>query len=213
MRENAQNSFQQADIEGAKSAFRYWQSTKYETIDEYLLRKRKVELNCLVNRVIESELTEKDKNLVKLHWYEGKNVTETAKVLGLERSAVSRRLDKINEIIYDKLKYAIEYRYGKDYSSSVKMIIKNKDALCLISEDFESPAGRIKNLRQRQGFSLEETEIMTGIGKKKLESIENGERELSVSDIIRFATAFKTSGDYIIFGKKEGGAANGFIHQ
>ncbi len=213
MREQMQNSFQQTDIEGAKTAFRHWHSTKCETVDEYLIRKRKIELNCLVNRVIEAELSALDKELVSLHWHQGKNITETAKILGIDRSNVSRRLDKINDIIYDKLKYAIEYRYGKDYSSSVKMIIKNKDALCLIAEDFDSPAGRIRYLRQSQGLSLEETKAMTGIGTKRIEAIESGERELSVSDIIRFATAFKTSGDYIIFGKKEGGAANGFIHQ
>ena len=213
MKEQTHNSFYQADIEGAKTAFRHWQSTQNETIDEYLLRKRKIELNCLVNKVIEAELTDKDKEIVNLHWYQGKSINEAAEVLGIDRSNVSRRLDKINNIIYDKLKYAIAYRYGKDYSSSVRMIIKNKDALCLIAEDFDSPAKRIKNLRKSQGFSLEDTKAMTGIGIKRIEAIESGERELSVSDIIRFATAFKTSGDYIIFGKKEGGAANGFIYQ
>ena len=213
MREHTQNSFHKTDIEGAKTAFRHWQSTQNETIDEYLLRKRKIELNCLVKKVIEEELSDTDKEIVSLHWYQGKSITEAASIMGIDRSNVSRRLDKINDIIYDKLKYAIEYRYGKDYSSSVKMIIKNKDALCLITEDFDSPAGRIRNLRQSQGFSLEDTKAMTGLGTKCIEAIESGERELSVSDIIRFATAFKTSGDYIIFGKKEGGAANGFIHQ
>lgn len=213
MREKTQNSFQPADLEGAKTAFREWQSTQYETVDEYLLRKRKIELNCLVNRVIESELSDKDREIVNLHWFRGLSVTETAKIMSLDHSTVSRRLEKINDIIYDKLKYAVEYRYGKDYSAHIKIIIKNKDALCLLSEDFDTPCQRIKNIRQRQGISLEDAQTMTGLGIRKLEELEKGKREMTLSDIIRIATAFKVSGDYIIFGKKEGGAAGEFIHQ
>lgn len=213
MREQRYNSFERCDLEYAKTAFMNWQSTQAETIDEYLLRKRKIELSCLVKKVIETELSEKDRVIVNLHWYQGKNITDTAYSSGLDRSTVSRRLDKINDIIYDKLKYAMEYRYGKDYSASVKMIIKNKDALCLMSDDFNSPPRRIKGLRENQGLTHEEVETMTGISAKRLRAIESGKEEISVNDIIRIATAFKTSGDYIIFGKKEGGTAIEHIHQ
>lgn len=213
MREKNANSFSAADVDNAALAFSLWQGTQHETIDEYLLRKRKIELICLVKKVIKNELDEKDREIVDLHWYNGKNITDTAKVLGIDRSSVSRRLDKINDIIYDKLKYAMEYRYGKDYSSSVKMIIKNKDALCLVSEDLSSPCKRIRHLRLTQGFTLEDAQSMTGIDAHKLDDIEKGKREISVKDIIRIATAFKTSGDYIIFGSDKGGTAYGFINQ
>ena len=121
MRENDNNSFNKSDYENAQLAFSLWQSKQQETIDEYLMRKRKIELNCLVRQVIENELCAIDKTIVQLHWYRGKTVNETAEAIGIDRSNISRRLDKINDIIYDKLKYAIQYRYGKDYSSSVKV--------------------------------------------------------------------------------------------
>ena len=213
MREKTANSFCTADAENAALAFSLWQGTQQESVDEYLLRKRKVELISLVRQVIKNELSDKDREIVTLHWYKGKSITDTAKVLGIDRSSVSRRLDKINDIIYDKLKYAIEYRYGRDYSASVKMIIKNKDALCLVSEDLSSPCSRIKHLRQTQGFTLEDVQAMTGIDAVKFDEIEKGKREISVRDIIKIATAFRTSGDYIIFGTSKGGAANGFINQ
>ena len=213
MREKTASSFCTADAENADLAFSLWQGTQHETVDEYLLRKRKVELTCLVKKVISNELSDKDREIVNLHWYKGKSITHTAKVLGIDRSSVSRRLDKINDIIYDKLKYAMEYRYGKDYSASVKMIIKNKDALSIVSEDLSAPGERIRNLRQTQGFSLKDAEDMTGIGAEKFDAIEKGTKDISVNDVIRIATAFRTSGDYIIFGTKRGGAANGFINQ
>lgn len=211
MREN-NNSFSQADYENAQLAFSLWQGTQQETIDEYMMRKRKIELHNLVRQVIENELTDIDKTIVQLHWFKDKSINEVAEYVSLDRSNVSRRLDKINDIIYDKLKYALQYRYGKDYSASARVIIKNKDALCLVSDTEDTVAQRIKNLRLRQGMTLKDTQDMTGIRESRLQDIENDKCQATAEDIRLIATAFKTSGDYIIFGKKKGDFANGFIN-
>lgn len=200
MKDKRTNSFSLSDMDNAAFVYNNWQGTRSESIDEYLLRKRKIELNCLLKKIISNELNDKDKEIVNFHWFEGRTISETAKILNVDRSTISRRLEKINEIIYDKMKYAIEYRYGKDYSSSVAVIIKNKDALCLINEKEDSPARRIKNLRIRQGFTLDDTGAMTGITPKRIEAIENESTDISVNDIRRFATAFRTTADYIVFG-------------
>ena len=120
------NSFSKADIESAHLAFSMWQGTQQETVDEYVMRKRKIELNCLVKEVIENELSENEQTIVKQYWYEGKTLCEIGEIMGVSHTSISRKLSKINDIIYDKLKYAIQYRYGKDYSRAVKVIIKNK---------------------------------------------------------------------------------------
>ena len=201
MSEFSDNSFSQADVESAHLAFSLWQGTQHETVDEYIMRKRKIELNCLVNEVIENELTDDEKTLVHMHWYEEKSHYDISKALGVSPSTITRKFEKINNIIYDKLKYAIQYRYGKDYSQAVKVIIKNKDGLCLMSAQNTSPAQRIKDLRIRQGLSLADTQAMTGIGVGKLERIEKGEQDILVKDVSRIATAFRVSCDYIISGK------------
>ena len=200
MKDKRTNSFSLSDIDNAAYAYNNWQGTRSESIDEYLMRKRKIELNCLLKKIIANELNDKDKEIVKFHWFEGLSISETAKILNVDRSTISRRLDKINDIIYDKMKYAVEYRYGKDYSSSVAVIIKNKDALCLINEKNDSPGRRIRNLRIRQGFTLEDTGAMTGIAPKRIKAIENEIEEISANDIKRIATAFRTTADYIVFG-------------
>ena len=212
MSDNYENSFYKSDYENAKEAFSKWQSKQHETIDDYLMRKRKVELLSLVREVIENELEETDKDIVRFHWYLGKSITETAELTGSNRSSVSRRLDKINDIIYEKLKYALHYRYGKDFSASARLIIKNKDALCILQENEETVAQRIKLLRIRQGMTIRDSKEMTGISISRLEAIEENRCQPTAEDIRLIATAFKTSGDYIIFGKKKGDFANGFIN-
>ena len=212
MREN-NNSFSQADYENAQLAFSLWQGTQQETIDEYMMRKRKIELHNLVRQVIENELTDTDKTIVQLHWFKEKSINEVAQQIGLDRSNISRRLDKINDIIYDKLKYALQYRYGKDYSQSARVIIKNKDAFCVLPGKEDTLNHRIKNLRLSQGMTLKDTQDMTGIREARLQDIEKGKCQATAEDIRLIATAFKTSGDYIIFGKKKGDFANGFNYQ
>lgn len=201
MSEFSDNSFSQADIESAHLAFSLWQGTQHETVDEYVLRKRKIELNCLVNEVIDNELTDEEKTLVHMHWFEERSHYDISKMLGVSPSTITRKFDKINSIIYDKLKYAIQYRYGKDYSRAVKVIIKNKDGLYLLSAQKDTPAQRIRNLRMNQGLTLKDTESMTGISADKLDCIEKGERDILIKDVSRIATAFKVSCDYIISGK------------
>ena len=204
------NTFYKSDYENAQLAFSLWQGKQHETLDEYMLRKRKIELNCLVREVIENELSDTDKIIVQLHWYDNKTINQIAEIIGIDRSNVSRRLDKINGIIYDKLKYALQYRYGKDYSASVRVIIKNKDALFVVSGSQNSIEERIRNLRLTQCMSIKDASDMTGISEKHLRDIENCTVKATAEDVRLIATAFKTSGDYIIFGKKKGDFSNGY---
>lgn len=194
-------SFDRIDIETAKGQYDRWAAKKCETLDEFLLRKRKIELNNLVKKVIENELSETEKEIVKLHWYENKNITETAEALGINKATVSKKLDKINDKIYEKLKYAIEYRFGRDYLPQSAVIIKSKDPFIHSIEPI-STAKRIRHLRASQAMSLHDVSEMTNISIHRLERIENAEADATASDLAKIAIAFRTSTDYIVFGNE-----------
>ncbi len=195
-------SFEKIDLETARMQYESWATKQQETLDEFLLRKRKIELNCLVKKVIENELSDTDKLIVRLHWYEGKSLTQTAVVLKMSKSTVSKHLDKINNTIFDKLKYAIEYRYGNDYSHKAKIIIKDRDALCCFITP-ESSGERIKSLRLSQAMTIKDVSEMTGISAQTLELIESGKKQATAVHIGKIATAFKTDCNFIILGEKE----------
>lgn len=195
------NSFTKEEQIFAGEAFAAWQSKTYESVDEYILRQRKCELNALVNKVIEAELSPSDKMLVDLHWFQGLSKSEIARKLSLEPSTVGRRLNKISDIIYDKLKYALEFRYGSPYTRKIKLVLKSKDAFFTYSEP-EALAARIKQLRMKQGFSVTDVSEMTGISEKNLKEIEEKGRELSATEIKKLSVFFNTTADYIIFGSR-----------
>lgn len=197
----SKNSFTQADYMLAKEAYQKWEGKKYESVDEYILRKRKIELNNLVNTVIENELSDEDKLIVKLHWYDGLSTTKIAAIIGADRTTIFRRLEKINSIIYEKLKYAIEYRYGRDYSRQAKIIIKNADGLhCFISP--QEIGERLRDLRARQCLSQAEVGALTGILPERISELEKCGSKMTAAELKRISKLFQTTSDYIIFGKQ-----------
>lgn len=194
-----ETSFTAVDYLTAQQEYSAWAAKQAESLDEYILRKRKIELNCLVNKVIENELCERDKQIVILHWYRQKSVTEIARELNTTKSAISRRIDKITDIIYDKLKYAIEYRYGSDFSAGVKTLVKGSQGLFYFYPAAEA-GERIRKVRQEHCLSLSDLEDMTGLDQRLINEIERGETQATLTQLIKLAVALNISCDYIIFG-------------
>lgn len=183
-----------------KEAFQKWQSKQHECISEYTLRKRKAELRALVRKVIKDDLEPQQQLLVKLHWYDGASVSQIALQTGLSKSTVSRKLDNINNIVYDKLKYAIEYRYGSRFSEDAKVIIKNADRI-MYCERPTDVSQRLKALRKKQCLSIEQLSALTGISPKKLDQCEKNESTVTVGQVVSLAKFYGVSCDYILTGK------------
>lgn len=193
------NSFSNEEYLLAQEAFSNWQTKTYEKVEDYILRQRKSELNELVNKVIKNELSSTERLLVELHWYQHLSKSEIAKRLAIDPSTVTRKLNKISDIIYEKLKYALEYRYGGGFTEKARLIIKNKDALFSYQEP-EILSERVRRLRQEQILTEKEVSELTGISESRLKEIENAGREMTVTEAKKLAIFYKTSADYIIFG-------------
>lgn len=198
---NSDNSFTLQEKSDAHEAFSLWQGKTNETVDEYTLRKRKAELYALVRRVIKNELDSRQQEIVRLHWYEGKSLSEIAVILDLNKTTVCRIDKKINEIIYDKLKYALEYRFGKEFSDTAPLVIKdNLTACCPI--DGESIAHRLRNLRLRQNLDTAAVARATGIKQSRIELIESQGEQATAEELSRLTRLLGTTSDYIIFGRR-----------
>ena len=200
------NSFTSSDYINAKESFIRWKGNINESVDSYVLRQRKAELRELVKRVVKNELSDYDRLIVTLRWYENYSVVEIARKPGVDRSTVNRHLEKINTIIYDKLKYAIEYRYGRGYSDASEIIIKSDEAFSCVVKSNEV-SDRLLYLREKQFFSLEDVSSMTGIGKERLSELEEYGSKMTMTELKKLCTFYRCSSDYLLFGKLEGGAA------
>lgn len=193
-------SFEISDYLMARDVFIRWQAKENEEMEDWLIRQRKEELYALVRRVIKNEFSKEDRLLINLKWYKGLSAEEISRKMGISRAAVYRRLDKINDTLYEKLKYAMEYRFGIKERTPVVAVLSDMKSR---GEDAESVsvAGRIRSLRVSAHITPEELSRYTGINVKRIHCFENYAGDLSSGELIKLSSFYKVSSDYILFGK------------
>ena len=196
------NSFTKYDYLKAHEALSLWQAEECQDVEDYLLRERKAELCRLVRKVVKNELDERDRLLVSLHWYKGKSKQEIAELVGVDRSTVFRRFEKINDVIYEKLKYALEYRYGDDFSKKAMLLVKKDVSSSGKLHELESIGERLLRLRESQFLSRDEVAALTGISISRLKTIEKSGKEITMCELKKLSSFFRVTSDYIIFGKE-----------
>lgn len=193
-------SFEIADLLSAGQVFSRWQAEQAQDVEDYLMRQRKAELNALVKKVIENELSESNKMLVKLRWDKEYSLEKIAQIFEIDTSTVHRRLEKITDDLYEKLKYALEYRFGKS-GRAASVLIKSEIQNNLIENNLTSCSARLRALRKDNHLSLQDVSQCTGICEKRLIKIESGKPGLELEELVKLASFFKVSTDYLIFGK------------
>lgn len=201
-RSELSNSFTKYDYLKAREALSIWQAGECQDVEDYVLRERKAELCRLVRKVIKNELDDRDRLLVSLCWYKGKSKQEVAELIGVDRSTVFRRFEKINDIIYEKLKYALEYRYGDDFSKKAMLLVKKDVSSNARLYELESIGERLLRLREEQFLSRDEVSALTGISVSRLKTIEKSGKEITMCELKKLSSFFRVTSDYIIFGKE-----------
>ncbi len=182
-----------------KKAFAEWQAKMHSNRNDLLFEKRKAELNRLVRRVINEELDEFDRKIIELHWYKGLSKSEIAEKMGIDRSTVHRHFTAINEIIYEKLKYAVELIYQD--GRSPKKILKEKSSEALCSHiNSDEISKRLKALREEKFMSVESLSEKTGISDTRIMATELRGGLLTMAELKKLTDFYKVSCNYIIFG-------------
>ena len=193
-------SFEISDYLMARDVFISWQAKENEELEDWLIRQRKEELYALVRRVIRNEFSKEDKLIIDLKWYKGLSADEISKKTGISRAGVYRRIDKINDVLYEKLKYAMEYRFGiKERTPVVTVLCDMKNRA--EGETSVSVAVRLKSLRFGQHISLEDLSRCTGISEARLMNLEKYAGDLTSKELIKLSSFYKVSSDFILFGK------------
>lgn len=89
-------------------SFRVWQNAQIEVED---IESEK--FTNLVRKVIQKELTDDERELIRLYYYKGLSSVKIADIVGVDSSTVRRRLYKVHQKLYNFLKYAAELYFGR----------------------------------------------------------------------------------------------------
>lgn len=187
------------EYENHKQTYQNWQAKRLAQFDEMNLAERKTKLRKLVKTVINNELNDFQKHIVDLHWYNDVSKEEVARQLNLDISTVYRHLERINNLIYEKLKYAIEYNLDMDESEYLKLFNKGKD-LCQEPIKCEDLPQRIKALRKANFLDFVALSKVSNISTARLRRLENKLEIFTLDDVQKFCEIFDVSADFLIFG-------------
>ncbi|MBR6004661.1 MAG: helix-turn-helix domain-containing protein [Clostridia bacterium] len=147
-----------------------------ETPVEYAWRARDVDMSSLLDFAIENELTDTEREAVRLRWFENLTSREIALRTETCESSVSRTLSRAAAKLGRALGYAVFYQHDNNSSAIIPAAVERARAVSaakfMKAEDF---AGRVKKQRLIRGYSEEQTERYAGIKRGRLRRIESGE--------------------------------------
>lgn len=187
-------------LDEACTAFFNWKDAVAENAEEYDKRIRKLKLLKIMKSIMENELNETQREIVRLHYLEFKSGEEIAGIYGINRSTVSRMIAKIENIFKENMKYVFEYSEMNiandappiDISQAIAYITEQSAKTDLIGT-------RLKNLRRSKLLSLEQTALAVGLTTERLNAIEKSGK-LSVQELMKLIFFFSVNADQIIFG-------------
>lgn len=196
-------SFELYDYWQTVNAFGHIYAGEKSRFDELLMRKRKAELCALLHKVIQNELNEQDRLLIRLHWYQGKTPDELSAALHLDRSSVYRRIERITNTLFEKMKYALCYRYDNDFAQSAERLL----AVDLKNElsTRQNTGSTLRRCRSRLCLSRQELGTLVGVPETRIEQLEKSADSMTVGELRTFMNLFGLSADALLFGDSERG--------
>lgn len=172
-----------------------------ETPAEYAWRKREVDMSLLLEKAIQEELTETEKEIIIDYWFDSESLTQIAEKRKIKPPSVKGTLTRAQEKIERALRYAVFYQQEIMSESVVSAVMGRARIIASARNGLsEKSAERIKNLRLAQGLSMEKLEKATGIPVEKIKRLESGEAP-EISELIIISDFFGVTTDYILKGE------------
>jgi hypothetical protein len=145
---------------------------------------------------------------VKLHWYDGKSVSEISEMNGVTPPAVKKALKRSQEKLERVLGYAVCYQQNVVSESVIPVILGRARVISAARNAKGGSIGdRILRLRQSQCLTYEALGIATGIKPSRIKRIENGALPLG-DELVAFGEFFSVSTDFILKGETNGRKEN-----
>ena len=171
-----------------------------ETPAAYALRKRDVDMAFLLEKAIENELSETEREVVCDYWYNSLSLSQIAKSKGITPAAVNKTLDRANEKIERVLSYVVMYQQRvEDCSLTPVVVARAKVIAAAKNSPAENFGQRLVQLRKSKGITAKRVCKGTGIHFQRLRSLEQSCIP-DCEELIALSEFFSVSVDYILKG-------------
>ena len=180
-----------------------WQNSINETQEEYCKRKQGYDLSDLTKMVIEEKLSDKEKQIIRLYWYQGISAKEIADIADITLPTVYKVMKSAENKIFSYLEYVVLYQNSMLSRKLVPVAVR--EALCNTaakSREALTVGQRLSQLRMQENLESETVEKALKLEKGKLESFENDKALPKIEILKKFVVFYGTTADFILFGKK-----------
>lgn len=172
-----------------------------ETPAGYAWRKRDIDLSLLLERAIETELSETERKIIEEYFYNSKKLVTVARERGVSSSAVGKTLERAIRKLRDALKYVVMYQREIENESVVPLALRRAAAISRASRYKGASLGeRLMSLRMREGISRKAISIASGIPAERLGNIERDEQNIRGEELLKLCDFYNVSTDYIMKG-------------
>lgn len=110
--------------------FEFADRSEIQKAVSYIITNKKKNLRRTVRSVINNELDDKERNVIKLYYYAGNDTETISKICCLSRSSIYRILKNGLSVIENRLQYVLEYDKYFDDMSATELIKCVKEKKC-----------------------------------------------------------------------------------
>lgn len=175
-----------------------------ETPAAYAWRKREVDLALLLERAINRELSETERETVVDHWFNSLTQTQISKKRGISPAAVKNTLDRAQEKLERVLSYVVCYQQNVDDESIIPLALGRAKVIAAARNAVGGGSGdRLLRLRQSQAISKKSLNAATGIPVSRMDSLESGAVP-KIDELLALSEFFDVSVDFILKGERDG---------
>ena len=171
-----------------------------ETPAAYALRKRDVDMSFLLEKAIERELSETEREVVIDYWYNSLSLSQIAKNNGITPAAVNKTLERACEKIEKALSYVVMYQQRVEDSSLVPLVLARAKVIAAArNSPAENLGQRLIQLRKSRGVSTKKICRITKIKYQRLRSLEQSSCP-DCNELIALSEFYSVSIDFILKG-------------
>ena len=175
--------------------------TQCESPAEYAWRKRDVDMAILLEKAINNELTETERETVSDYWFNNENISQIAEKKSITPSAVNRTLNRAQEKLERVLGYAVCYQHLQKNENIVPLVLGRAKVIAAARNAVGGTIGdRITRLRQSQNLTREILAPALDVSVKRLSQIE-GDVMPTVEELTALSSFFNVTADYILKGE------------
>ncbi len=182
-------------------AYSRWVRSEAEDADTYVRRRKVIDLAQIVRSVIENDLTESQRTMIRMHYFENLSVTQIADKTQVSLSSVVKTIRRAEENIRHAVQYVVQYQYD----------MRNMTVLpCAVREALVTAAGRygrgtdvadrLRRLREGECLSLSAVSAGTHIPQERLQALEEGKSLPDCGELIRLSAYYDVTTDSILKG-------------